>query len=164
MGVHHGVDIYKVNGPKGFDEGHPVIAIASGLVVKSTIVYGEMTDDDFQNLLNQSEALGQTPPEILDRLEGKQVVIDHGNGLRSVYAHLQAVAPGIVPGAHVEAGQVIGGVGITGTQAEGKPGTEAPHLHFEIWVGDRYLGFGLTLRETMWWFHQIFDTSIAAGS
>lgn len=41
------------------------------------------------------------------------------------YAHLNAYAPGIKEGAHVEAGQVLGYVGTTG-DAKGTP----PHLHF----------------------------------
>lgn len=160
MGVHRGVDIYRFNGPPGYGEGFPVVAMAEGRVVRASIAYDEMTDDQFNALLEQSEALGMTPTDILDRLEGRQVEIDHGNGIRTVYAHLANVAPGVVPSARVRAGQVIGSVGVTGTQAEGRPGTEPPHLHYEVWVGDRYLGYGLPLRETMWWFEQIFGPAI----
>jgi murein DD-endopeptidase MepM/ murein hydrolase activator NlpD len=156
LGIHHGVDIYRFNGPPGFGQGTPVLAMGDGQVLKASIGYQEMTDEEFLAMLDEAERVGQTPPEILDRLEGKRVIVDHGSGITTVYAHLDEIAPGVVPGAHVEAGQVIGTVGVTGTQAEGKPGAEAPHLHFEIWVGDRYLGYGLSLRETMWWFAHIF--------
>jgi murein DD-endopeptidase MepM/ murein hydrolase activator NlpD len=97
-----------------------------------------------------------TPSDILDRLEGKQVIIDHGNGVRTIYAHLDEIAPGVVTGATVQAGQVIGSVGVTGTEGESRPGSVGAHLHFEVWLGDRYLGFGITVRETMWWYEQIF--------
>src|SRR6185295_9652488 len=70
MGVHHGVDIYRYNGPAGFGEGYPVIAMAAGYVEKATIGYEEMTDDEFQAMLAESEATGETPPAILERLEG----------------------------------------------------------------------------------------------
>ncbi len=54
---------------------------------------------------------------------GKAVVLQHGSGLRTVYAHLSIVI------AHesdtVRQGQAIGGVGDTG-RATG------PHLHFEV--------------------------------
>jgi murein DD-endopeptidase MepM/ murein hydrolase activator NlpD len=54
---------------------------------------------------------------------GLHVVIDHGGGLSSVYGHLSSVA--ISDGASVGAGQVIGGVGSSGSST-------GPHLHFEI--------------------------------
>lgn len=53
---------------------------------------------------------------------GKVVVIDHGHGLVTRYAHLDSYA--VRKGQHVEAGEVIAAVGATG-KATG------PHLHFE---------------------------------
>jgi murein DD-endopeptidase MepM/ murein hydrolase activator NlpD len=56
---------------------------------------------------------------------GRQVVLDHGHDVETVYGHLSAVA--VVPGQHVTRGQVIGYVGQTG-RATG------PHLHYEVRV------------------------------
>jgi murein DD-endopeptidase MepM/ murein hydrolase activator NlpD len=56
---------------------------------------------------------------------GRQVVIDHGHDVLSVYGHLSASA--VVPGQHVIRGQVIGYVGQSG-RATG------PHLHYEVRV------------------------------
>jgi murein DD-endopeptidase MepM/ murein hydrolase activator NlpD len=159
MGVHRGLDIYSFNAPRGFDTGYPVIAAADGTVARATIFYEQMTEEEFEAMLREAEAAGVTPPAILERLEGIQVILDHGNSVQTVYAHLDQVAPGVVTGARVRAGQVIGSVGVTGTQGESRPGTVGPHLHFEIWLGDRYLGFGLPARETMWWFASIFPAS-----
>ncbi len=54
---------------------------------------------------------------------GKAVVIQHGRGMRTVYAHLSIIASR--EGDTVRQGQAIGGVGDTGR-------TTGPHLHFEV--------------------------------
>ncbi|MGB9812485.1 MAG: peptidoglycan DD-metalloendopeptidase family protein [Thermovenabulum sp.] len=56
---------------------------------------------------------------------GNTVIIDHGNNIRSIYAHLYEVY--VNSGQNVETGQVIGSVGSTGLST-------GPHLHFEIKV------------------------------
>lgn len=58
---------------------------------------------------------------------GRQVVLNHGHNLETVYGHLSAVA--VVPGQHVTRGEIIGYVGMTG-RATG------PHLHYEVRVGN----------------------------
>lgn len=56
---------------------------------------------------------------------GREVVLDHGHDLRTIYGHLSAIA--VLPGQHVTRGQVIGYVGQSG-RATG------PHLHYEVRV------------------------------
>jgi murein DD-endopeptidase MepM/ murein hydrolase activator NlpD len=55
---------------------------------------------------------------------GQIVVIDHGNGLATAYAHLSSIWIG---GGSVSQGQSIGAVGCTGS-------CTGPHLHFEVRV------------------------------
>ena len=57
---------------------------------------------------------------------GQIVIIDHGNGVQSLSAHLSSVA--VAVGQAVAAGEHVGAVGTTG-QVTG------PHLHFEVRLG-----------------------------
>lgn len=61
---------------------------------------------------------------------GRQTVIRHNNGYETVYAHQNAIAKGMVPGAKVHQGQIIGYVGSTGLST-------GPHCHFEIRVNGK---------------------------
>jgi murein DD-endopeptidase MepM/ murein hydrolase activator NlpD len=76
--------------------GTPVIATASGYVARIEV----------------------------SELWGKRVVIEHGNGLSTVYAHLGTVSAG--RGRAVKRGAVIGAIGISGL-------TSGPHVHYEVW-------------------------------
>ncbi len=58
---------------------------------------------------------------------GNQTIIRHANGYESSYNHQSAIAKGVVPGAKIRQGQVIGWVGTTGEST-------GPHLHYELLV------------------------------
>ncbi len=57
---------------------------------------------------------------------GKHIIIDHGNNVTSIYAHLDKMF--VVPGQKVKPGDVIGGQGNTGWTV----GITGVHLHFQI--------------------------------
>ncbi|HEY1254165.1 MAG TPA: M23 family metallopeptidase [Terracidiphilus sp.] len=56
---------------------------------------------------------------------GRQVRIDHGHEVVTVYAHLSSMA--VMPGQHVIRGQVVGYVGLSGR-------VTGPNLHYEVRV------------------------------
>ncbi|OIM99677.1 hypothetical protein BFR57_03685 [Idiomarina sp. MD25a] len=56
---------------------------------------------------------------------GNAVVIDHGDGYETLYAHLNDFADDLKPGNHVKQGDVIGYLGKTGLSA-------GRHLHYEV--------------------------------
>jgi peptidoglycan LD-endopeptidase LytH len=65
-----------------------------------------------------------------DVLGGQKLWLKGESGTYYYYAHLQAYAEGMVEGAVVDAGAVVGFVGDTGNARGG-----APHLHFQIHPG-----------------------------
>ena len=80
----------------GGQEGNPIYAVDSGVVV-----YAGWSDYGY----------------------GYLIVLDHGNGWQSAYAHLSAVA--VSCGQSVYQGGYIGALGTTGNSS-------GPHLHFEL--------------------------------
>lgn len=59
---------------------------------------------------------------------GNCIEINHGNGLKTRYAHMSAFRAKV--GQEVAAGDVIGAIGSTGRST-------GPHLHFEVRINDR---------------------------
>jgi murein DD-endopeptidase MepM/ murein hydrolase activator NlpD len=57
---------------------------------------------------------------------GRLVIIDHGGGFQTYYAHLSKIL--VRAGQELRRGEVIGLVGSSGR-------TTAPHLHYEVHVG-----------------------------
>ena len=58
---------------------------------------------------------------------GNCIMIDHGNGYKTLYGHLSSI--NVSNGQNVSQGAVIGAVGSTGNST-------GPHLHFEVYAND----------------------------
>ncbi len=71
---------------------------------------------------------------------GREVMIDHGGGITTIYGHLSSFA--MVAGQIVKQGQVIGYVGSAGRST-------GPHLHYEVRVNNVPVNPHKYLRETM---------------
>jgi len=148
LGIHEGVDFYDGRCCVPIDRGMPALAAKTGVVIRADHDYQDITVEEMDALLALTQQQGYTDPATLDRLRGRQVWLDHGDGIATRYAHLLAVEEGIAEGMVVRAGQVLGYVGNSGTpEGISDPNLEN-HLHFEIRVGGDYLGQGLSAAET----------------
>jgi murein DD-endopeptidase MepM/ murein hydrolase activator NlpD len=69
-----------------------------------------------------------TNEEVADACQyGKWVLVRHGNGLTTLYAHLSSIS--VAKGAVVKTGQLLGYSGATGYAT-------GPHLHFTVYASD----------------------------
>ena len=108
-GSHYGVDFgwnSQYGGPR-----HPIMAADSGTV--STVVINAR--NNYPEYQQGTEAA----------IYGTYVVINHGNGLSTLYQHCSAIY--VSQGQSVSAGTNIAAVGSTGNST-------GPHLHFEVHV------------------------------
>jgi murein DD-endopeptidase MepM/ murein hydrolase activator NlpD len=80
--------------------------------------------------------------EMADRASGygREIVIDHGYGVKTLYGHLSGFA--VIEGQQVTRGQVIGYVGTSGRST-------GPHLHYEVRIRNTPVNPHKYLRETM---------------
>ena len=111
-------------------------------MIRADLAYQDLTPESLAQLL-----ANPTTEEALDKFRGRQVWVEHQGGIVTRYAHLSGVAPGVGVGATVTRGLVVGYVGESGTpESVSNPGSEY-HLHFEVRIGDGYLGKGLPPAE-----------------
>ena len=78
---------------------------------------------------------------------GREMVVDHGQGITTIYGHLSGFA--VAAGQQVKRGQVIGYVGSAGRST-------GPHLHYEVRIRNTPVNPHRYLRETM-------EQQVAAG-
>lgn len=109
---HAGLDIRVVDLP-AMARGIAVVAAAPG---KVRAVRDGMADIDVR--LTGSAA-------VVDRKAGNGVVIDHDGGWQTQYSHLRSGSVTVKPGDAVNAGRVIGMIGMSGYAA-------FPHVHFAL--------------------------------
>lgn len=159
-GVHEGLDFYDSDNCTAIGLDTEVLAAKAGTVIRADWTYRDLTADELAGL-EAGVQLDGYDPQIEDAFRGRQVWIDHGDGVVTRYAHLSGVADGVEVGLHVEAGELIAYVGESGTpESVTDPGTEH-HLHFEIRTGASYLGKGRPPSEVRRLYEQAFSPSPA---
>jgi murein DD-endopeptidase MepM/ murein hydrolase activator NlpD len=70
---------------------------------------------------------------------GREIILDHGHGIQTLYAHLSGFA--VTEGEQVERGEIIGYIGMSGR-------TTGPHLHYEVRIHDTPVNPHRFLRQT----------------
>lgn len=113
---HKGTDI-RVATLSEMRAGAPVIAAAPGTVA----AIRDGMDDVNVNDLPEGAIKG--------RSAGNVVMIDHGDGWRTIYGHLRKGSVAVSKGDRVNAGDYLGLIGMSGR-------AEFPHVHFEVRRGD----------------------------
>ena len=143
-GFHEGVDFYDSDNCTSIGLDSPVLAAKAGTVVRADREYQDLTAATLADLQERVAEGRPDDAEVTDMYRGRQVWIDHGGGIVTRYAHLSAIAEEIDVGSEIAQGTRIAYVGESGTEESvTAPGSQM-HLHFEIRVGEGYLGQGLT--------------------
>ncbi|MGW0025831.1 M23 family metallopeptidase, partial [Rhodococcus sp. NPDC003383] len=109
------------------DYGTDILAVADGTVV--SILDGMEA--------NAPGVLPASNPELaakltVENVDGNHVVLDLGNGVYAMYAHMISGSVTVKPGDKVTEGQVLGKLGNTGN-------ANASHLHFQLMDGPSLL-------------------------
>ena len=146
-GVHQGIDFYAWPGGVKVTTSTEVRAAHDGVVIRADWDYVNPTKSQMDNWLATCREEGYTPEDALDGFRGRQVWLNHGDGLITRYAHLSRIAAGLKVGDWVARGQVIGTVGNSGTPQSLYDADGEIHLHFEIWLDGRYVGQYLSTVE-----------------
>ena len=159
QGVHEGIDFYDGESCAFVDLDTVVLAAKAGTVIRADHEYEELTAELAAEINAEIEETGSTSDATLDLLRGRQVWIDHGDGMVTRYAHLGGVAADIEVGSQIGQGQLIAYVDESGSiDAIDAPGSQI-HLHFEIRAGGGYLGEGLEAAGVRQLYQQAFSPS-----
>ena len=143
-GIHEGLDFYPGLACAPIQRGTPILAAKDGTVVRADLAYQDITLALVQELDARTKAQGFSDPVTLDIYRGRQVWVDHGGGIVTRHCHMQFIDPAIKVGVAVKTGTALGGVGESGTpEFITAPNTEL-HLHWELRVGESFLGSGLS--------------------
>jgi len=148
LGVHQGSDFY-------WSLDSPVYAAADGVVIRAMHDYVQPFPAEFAARQAEAVQLGYTSEEALDFYRGRQVWIQHENGLVSRYVHLNSIDYRVQEGQAVTQGQLIGTVGNSGSPGSLESEDSDVHLHFELWLGEHYIGQFLRPVETRYWVEHI---------
>lgn len=119
--------------PDYYAYGQPVLAAADGTVIGAKDGIAEdiaAVRKPDESLEAYGQRVGQIQAGLIQSgaIAGDYVMIDHGNGEYSLYAHLKPGSVKVKAGQAIKAGEAIGALGSSGNSTE-------PHLHFQVCDG-----------------------------
>jgi len=119
--AHKGTDI-GIKNLDAFDKGVDVLATADGTIKRLR--------DGESDFLKDDQAIEEIKKQ---RKEcGNAVLIDHGEGLETIYCHLKKGSISVKKGQRIKAGDKIAQIGLSGM-------TEFPHLHFGVLLNGKII-------------------------
>jgi hypothetical protein len=141
-GVHKGLDFNTYMGADQIEQKMklttPILAIASGEIVRVDNDYIPMSLNEYNDITQYNQ---NHPVTYVDKdFGGRQIWIDHKNGVMSSYNHLSSIVKNIKIGTKVAKGEMIGYAGNSGLISEIKNSKDQIHLHLELWIDGEYLG------------------------
>jgi murein DD-endopeptidase MepM/ murein hydrolase activator NlpD len=110
------LDVFPANGP-----------INDGYGYRGTEFHGGVDIMAVEGSAIIAASAGTIESVTFDGGWGRHVIIDHGGGVKTLYAHMIEGSQAVLAGQWVAAGQKLGSVGTTGYST-------FPHLHFEVYV------------------------------
>ena len=155
-GIHEGLDFFTDYACVPVSINTYALTAADGVVIRADKDYRKLTQKEIDDLEARSAEQGYTDEGTLDKFRGRQVWVDHGDGIVTRYCHLNDVPQDIEVGSRVKQGDTVGYIGDSGTPESASNPEFEIHLHFEIRVNDSYLGAGLGRLETRNIYERVF--------
>jgi murein DD-endopeptidase MepM/ murein hydrolase activator NlpD len=159
-GRHSGIDISAYHADGSYDplpvtDKTPVFAADGGTVIRADHDYVGTGIEEWK----RRSSYYQTHPGTFMRnaFGGREVWIDHGNGVVTTYNHLSSIERSVTQGRRITRGSRIGMAGNSGLAGEAAGNKEGIHLHFEIWIDGNYLGYGMSIQDIRKYFTWIFS-------
>ena len=141
-GFHKGLDFNSYIGADQIEQKMklttPILAIGSGEIVRVDNDYIPMSLNEYNDITQYNQT---HPVTYVDKdFGGRQIWIDHKNGIMSSYNHLSSIVKNIKIGTKIARGEIIGYAGNSGLISEIKSSKYQIHLHLELWIDGEYLG------------------------
>lgn len=159
-GSHAGLDVYTYHADNSYDplpvtRTTPVLAADDGIVIRADHDYRPTGIGEW----NRRAAYFKTHPTTFMKQSfgGREVWIDHRNGIITIYNHLSLIDKSVKKGSRVSRGQRLGLAGNSGLAGEAEGKDYGIHLHFEIWIDGCYLGYGMSPVDVRKYFSWIFS-------